>query len=233
MPKEWTKAVMAKTIDHTILKPIATSEQIRELCMEARTNRFASVCVNPAWVPLASKELSGADVLVCTVIGFPLGANATETKVEETRLAIKQGAHEVDMVINLGALKSGDLKAVEEDIRAVVHAAASVQGRGSSAAKTTVKVIIETCYLSDDEKRIACELAKKAGAHFVKTSTGFGTGGASAEDVKLMRKVVGDSMKIKASGGIRSYHDAIAMLEAGADRLGTSSGVAIVSELPE
>jgi deoxyribose-phosphate aldolase len=223
MSKEWTKSSIAKTIDHTLLKPTATAEQIRELCMEARTNHFAAVCVNPRWVSLAVKELAGSQVMVATVIGFPLGANTTEIKVEEAKLAIKQGAHEVDMVIDLGSLKSGDYRAVEEDIHGVVKA----------AGKATVKVIIETCFLSNDEKRLACEAAMKAGAHFVKTSTGFGTGGATVEDVKLMRKSVGDKMKVKASGGIRSYHDAIALLEAGADRLGTSSGVAIVSELPE
>ncbi|AEJ19067.1 deoxyribose-phosphate aldolase [Gracilinema caldarium] len=223
MSKEWTKATIAKTIDHTILKPTATAEQIRELCAEARANHFASVCVNPCWVPLVAKELNNSDVLVCTVIGFPLGANPTEIKVEETKWAVKNGAQEVDMVINIGALKGGDYKAVEEDIRAVVKA----------AGKATIKVIIETCFLSNDEKRIACEAAMKAGAHFVKTSTGFGTGGATVEDVKLMRKTVGDTMKVKASGGVRSYHDAIAMLDAGADRIGTSSGVAIVAELPE
>lgn len=223
MPKEWTKASIAKTIDHTILKPTATAEQVRELCAEARANRFASVCVNPRWVPLVAKELSGTDVLTCTVIGFPLGASATEIKVEETKLAVKQGAQEVDMVVDLGSLKAGDYRSVEDDIRAVVKA----------AGKAAVKVIIETCFLSNDEKRIACEAALKAGAHFVKTSTGFGSGGASVEDVKLMRKTVGDAMKVKASGGVRSYHDAIAMLEAGADRIGTSSGVAIVAELPE
>lgn len=223
MPREWTKASIAKTIDHTILKAIATERQIRELCVEAKANGFASVCVNPCWVPLCAKELAGSKVLVCTVIGFPLGANASAVKAEETKLAVKQGAQEVDMVINLGAAKAGDWKAVEEDIRAVVKA----------AEKATVKVIIETCYLTDAEKVHACEAAMKAGAHFVKTSTGFGTGGATADDVRLMRKTVGDKLRVKASGGIRSYHDAIQMLEAGADRLGASSGVAIVSELPE
>lgn len=223
MPREWTKATIAKTIDHTILKAIATEQQIRELCVEAKANGFASVCVNPHWVPLCAKELAGSKVLVCTVIGFPLGANASAVKAEETKLAVKQGAQEVDMVINLGAAKAGDWKAVEEDIRAVVKA----------AEKATVKVIIETCYLTDAEKVHACEAAMKAGAHFVKTSTGFGTGGATADDVRLMRKTVGDKLRVKASGGIRSYHDAIQMLEAGADRLGASSGVAIVSELPE
>ncbi len=223
MTRDWTKASLAKTIDHTVLKAIATDQQIRELCAEAKANNFASVCVNPCWVTLCAKELASSKVMVCTVIGFPLGANATATKVEETKLAIRQGAAEVDMVINIGALKSGDWKSVESDIHEVVKAAGTV----------TVKVIIETCYLTDSEKTRACELAMKAGAHFVKTSTGFGTGGATAEDVRLMRKAVGENMKIKASGGIRTYHDAIQMLEAGADRIGASSGIVIISELPE
>jgi deoxyribose-phosphate aldolase len=223
MPIAWTKETLAKTIDHTTLKAIATEEQIRELCAEARKFKFASVCVNPVWVPLCARELSGTDVLICTVIGFPLGANATEIKAEETKLAIRQGAEEVDMVINLGYAKNGDWKAVEDDIRHVVKAAGT----------TTVKVIIETCYLTDTEKIKACEAAQRAGAHFVKTSTGFGTGGATVEDVRLMRKTVGDKCKIKASGGVRTYHDAIQMLDAGADRIGASSGVSIVSELPE
>lgn len=223
MPKEWTKASIAKTIDHTILKAIATERQVRELCVEAKANGFASVCVNPCWVPLCAKELHGTKVLVCTVIGFPLGANATEIKAAEAELAVRQGADEVDMVINLGAAKAGDWKTVEEDIRQVVKA----------AGKAVVKVIIETCYLTDAEKVKSCEAAAKAGAHFVKTSTGFGTGGATADDVRLMRQTVGDRLKVKASGGIRSYHDAIQMLDAGADRLGASSGVVIVSELPE
>jgi len=234
MQDEWTKASLAKTIDHTLLKAIATAEQVRELCSEARKYGFASVCVNPCWVPLCVKELSGTDVLVCTVIGFPLGANATETKVAEARLAVSQGALEVDMVINLGAAKSGDWKAVEADIKGVVEAArAGAAGREGAAGEAIVKVIIETCYLTDAEKVKACEAAARAGARFVKTSTGFGTGGASAEDVRLMRKAVGDRLKVKASGGIRSYHDAIHMLDAGADRIGASSSVAIVSELPE
>jgi deoxyribose-phosphate aldolase len=223
MKNEWTKTSIARTIDHTILKAIATERQVRELCVEAKANGFASVCVNPCWVPLCARELSSSKVLVCTVIGFPLGANATEIKAAEAALAVKQGAEEVDMVINLGAAKAGDWKDVEEDIREVVKA----------AGKAVVKVIIETCYLTDPEKVKACEAATKAGAHFVKTSTGFGTGGASADDVRIMKKAVGDKLKIKASGGIRSYHDAIQMLDAGADRLGASSGVAIVSELPE
>ena len=223
MPKEWTKATLAKTIDHTLLKAIATEGQVRELCVEARKNGFASVCVNPYWVPICTKELAGSDVTVCTVIGFPLGANAPETKAAEARLAVTQGAREIDMVVNLGAIKSGDWRGVEDDIRGVVKA----------SGEAAVKVIIETCYLSDGEKVKACEAAAKAGARFVKTSTGFGTGGASPDDVRLMRKTVGDKLQIKASGGVRSYHDAIMMLDAGADRIGASSSIAIVSELPE
>ena len=225
MPVEWTKATLAKTIDHTLLKAIGTADQVRELCVEAKKYGFASVCVNPTWVPLCARELAGSDVMVCTVIGFPLGANSSETKASEAKLAVTQGAKEVDMVINLGLAKAGDWKGVEEDIRSVVAAAAP--------AKSTVKVIIETCYLTDAEKVKACEAAMRAGANFVKTSTGFGTGGATPEDVRLMKKTVGDKLKVKASGGIRSYHDAILMLDAGADRIGASSGVAIVSELPE
>jgi deoxyribose-phosphate aldolase len=228
MPKEWTKATLAKTIDHTLLKAIATESQVKELCVEARKYGFASVCVNPYWVSLCAKELAGSGVAVCTVIGFPLGANAPETKAAEAKLAVDRGASEVDMVINLGAVKSGDWKAVEEDIRGVVKAVGESSGRSA-----IVKVIIETCYLSDAEKVKACEVAAKSGARFVKTSTGFGTGGASVEDVKLMRKTVGEALKVKASGGIRSYHDAILMLDAGADRIGASSSVPIVSELPE
>ena len=223
MQKEWTKASLAKTIDHTLLKASATEQAIRELCAEARKYGFASVCVNPTWVELCARELAGTEVAVCTVIGFPLGANASEIKAAEARLAVAQGALEVDMVINLGAAKSGDWKAVEEDIRGVVKAAGG----------STVKTIIETCYLTDAEKVKACEAAARAGARFVKTSTGFGTGGASVEDVRLLRKTVGDKLQVKASGGIRSYHDAILMLDAGADRIGASSSIAIVSELPE
>jgi deoxyribose-phosphate aldolase len=223
MQKEWTKATLAKTIDHTLLKATATEQSVRELCAEARKFGFATVCVNPFWVELCFKELSGSGILVCSVVGFPLGANAPATKAAEARLAAAQGAREIDMVINLGAVKSADWKTVEEDIRGVVKA----------SGESIVKVIIETCYLSDAEKVKACEAAAKAGARFVKTSTGFGTGGATVEDVRLMRKTVGDRLQIKASGGIRSYHDAILMLDAGADRIGASSSIAIVSELPE
>ncbi|MCE1206422.1 MAG: deoxyribose-phosphate aldolase [Spirochaetia bacterium] len=221
MEKKWTRADIAATIDHTLLKATGTETQIRELCAEARKYRFASVCVNPAWVPLCSQELQGSEVMVCTVIGFPLGANASEIKAAEARLAVSQGAHEVDMVINIGKAKAGDWTAVENDIRAVVEA----------AGNATVKVIIETCYLTNEEKVKACQAAMKAGAHFVKTSTGFGTGGATVEDIALMRKTVGSAMKVKASGGIRTLQDALAMLKAGADRIGASAGVSIVSEI--
>lgn len=221
MPKTWTKASLAKTIDHTLLKAVGTASQVRELCSEARTFGFASVCVNPVWVPLCAQELSGSDVLVCTVIGFPLGANSSEIKAAEASLAVSQGADEVDMVMHLGAAKAGDWKAVEEDIRAVVKAAGDAH----------VKVIIETCYLTDDEKVKACEAAARAGARFVKTSTGFGTGGATVEDIRLMRKTVGDKLQVKASGGVRTCQDALAMLEVGADRIGASSSIAIVNDL--
>jgi deoxyribose-phosphate aldolase len=228
MQKEWTKAALAKTIDHSLLKAIAAEEAVRELCAEARMYGFASVCVNPCRVAICAKELSGSQVLVCAVVGFPLGANASETKAAEARLAVSRGAREVDMVINLGAAKSGDWKAVEEDIRGVVDAC-----RGGASGDALVKVIIETCYLSESEKAKACEAAARAGALCIQTSTGFGTGGAVVEDVRLIRRAMGDRLQIKASGGIRSYHDAIRMLEAGADRIGASSSIAIVSELPE
>ncbi len=224
MPKDWTKASLAKTIDHSLLKATATAEQVREICAEARKYGFAAVCVNPVWVGLCVKELAGSGVAVSTVVGFPLGAHAPEIKAAEARLAVERGADEIDMAINIGAARSGDWHAVEEEVRGVVAAA-----RGS-----IVKVIIETCYLSDPEKTKACETAARAGARCVQTSTGFGTGGATPEDVRLMKKAVGaQGVQVKASGGIRSHHDAILMLEAGADRIGASSGVVIVSELPE
>lgn len=211
---------LSKYIDHTLLKPQATKEQILALCEEAKKYDFKSVCVNPFWVATAKEALAGSDVLVCTVIGFPLGANTSEVKAFETKEAIAQGAGEVDMVINVGALKANDLQTVKEDIQAVVNEA---------KGKATSKVIIETCLLTDEEKVTACELSKEAGADFVKTSTGFSTGGATVEDIALMRKTVGPDMGVKASGGVRSYEDAMAMIEAGATRLGASSGVAIVT----
>ena len=206
-------------IDHTLLKANTTKEQIIKLCEEAKQCGFASVCVNPTWVALAAELLEGTGVKVCTVIGFPLGANAPETKAFETKDAINKGANEVDMVINIGALKDGNDELVERDIRAVVEAA---------EGKALVKVIIETCLLTEEEKVRACQLAVKAGADFVKTSTGFSTGGATVEDVALMRKTVGDKVGVKASGGVRNVDDAKAMITAGATRIGTSSGVAIV-----
>ena len=223
MPRTWTKASLAKTIDHTLLKAVGTSVQVRELCAEARTFGFASVCVNPVWVTLCAQELAGSEVLVCTVIGFPLGASHPEIKAAEARLAVSQGADEVDMVMNLGAAKAGDWKTVEEDIRGVVHVAGAA----------CVKVILETCYLTDEEKVKACEAAMKAGAHFVKTSTGFGTGGATVEDIRLLHRTVGGRLQVKASGGVRNCADALALLDAGADRIGASAGIAIVNALQE
>ena len=207
-----------KYIDHTLLKPDASQEQIETLIEEAKKYDFASVCVNPTWVNFAAQALKATDVKVCTVIGFPLGANTPELKAFETSDAIQNGANEIDMVINIGALKSRNFDLVERDIRAVVEAAKG----------TLVKVIIETCLLTDDEKVRACQLAQKAGADFVKTSTGFSTGGATVADVALMRKTVGPDMGVKASGGARSYEDALAFIKAGATRIGASSGVAIM-----
>lgn len=188
------------------------------LIEEATEHDFASVCVNPTWVAFAAQALKGTDVKVCTVIGFPLGANTPEVKAFEAEDAIQNGADEIDMVINIGALKSQDYELVEKDIRAVVEAAKG----------TLVKVIIETCLLTDDEKVKACQIAQKAGADFVKTSTGFSIGGATVADVALMRKTVGPNMGVKASGGARSYEDALAFIKAGATRIGASSGVAIM-----
>lgn len=210
---------IAKYIDHTLLKAEATEAQIAALCEEAKSFGFASVCVNPAWVSYAKEKLSGSGVKVCTVIGFPLGATTSETKVFETKNAIENGAEEVDMVINIGWLKSGRFDLVKEDIRKVAEAA---------AGKALVKVIIETCLLTEEEKVRACQLAVEAGADFVKTSTGFSVGGATVEDVRLMRETVGTKAGVKASGGIRTLEDAKKMIEAGATRLGTSSGTAIV-----
>jgi deoxyribose-phosphate aldolase len=214
---------LARYIDHTLLKPDATEEQIRRLCAEALEYNFRSVCVNPTWVSLASKQLRGSEVLTCTVVGFPLGANEAETKALEARRAIRCGAREIDMVLNIGALKSGNDALVLRDIRAVVEAC-----RDGSAV---CKVILETALLNDDEKKRACELARTARANFVKTSTGFSTGGATVADVALMADVVRPAgMEVKASGGIKSYTDARAMIEAGATRLGASASIAIVQE---
>lgn len=213
---------IAKMIDHTLLKADASKEQIEKLCAEAKEYQFASVCVNPTWVSYASELLKGTGVDVCTVIGFPLGANTPETKAFETTNAIENGATEVDMVINIGALKDGNDSLVERDIQAVVNAA---------KGKALTKVIIETSLLTDEEKVRACKLAVSAGTDFVKTSTGFSNGGATVTDIALMRKTVGPSIGVKASGGVRSAEDAKNMIEAGATRIGASSGIAIVKGL--
>jgi len=211
---------LAKYIDHTLLKPESTNGEIITLCNEAKQYEFAAVCINPHWVKVASELLRNSGVKVATVIGFPLGATTTFAKVAETRDAIANGATEVDMVINIGALKSADEKTVFQDTQQVVQAASD---------KALVKVIIETGLLTENEKQLACELAKEAGADFVKTSTGFGPGGATTADIKLMREVVGEGMGIKASGGIRDATTAQAMVDAGATRIGASAGVTIIS----
>jgi len=214
---------LARYIDHTLLKPGSTEEQVRTLCAEALEYNFRSVCINPTWVALAAELLRGSEVLTCTVVGFPLGANEPAIKAMEARRAIRNGAREIDMVINIGALKSGNDDLVFRDIQAVVEDC--VDGNA------VCKVILETALLSDDEKRRASELARRAGAHFVKTSTGFSTGGATVSDVALMAEVVrGAGMEVKASGGISSYSDAKAMIEAGATRLGASASIGIVRE---
>lgn len=211
---------LANIIDHTLLKADATNEEIVKLCAEAKEYNFASVCVNPSMVKLASEELKDCDVDVCTVIGFPLGATTSEVKAFETKNTIENGATEVDMVINIGKLKDRDLEYVKNDIQAVVDAA---------KGKALVKVIIETCYLTDEEKKIACELAVKAGTDYVKTSTGFGTGGSTPADIKLMRETVGENIGVKASGGVRCEEDAVKVIDAGATRIGASASIAIVS----
>jgi deoxyribose-phosphate aldolase len=213
---------IAKLIDHTLLKPDASQDQIAQLCYEARTHGFASVCVNPAHVKLSAQLLQGSGVPVCTVVGFPLGATPPTVKAFETQQAIRDGAREIDMVINIGALKSQDFKTVYEDISAVV--------RTAHAHDALVKVIIEAALLTDEEKVVACQIARTAGADFVKTSTGFGPGGATENDVSLMRQVVGPGIGVKAAGGVKDFHDARAMIAAGATRIGASAGVGIVKE---
>lgn len=209
-------------IDHTILKPETTKEMVRKVCDEAKLHNFASVCVNPYYVSYAKKQLERTSVKVTSVIGFPLGSTTKEVKAFEAKNAIENGADELDMVINIGALKDKEYDIVKEDIKAVVDAA---------KGKALVKVIIETCLLTDEEKEMACKLSVEAGADYVKTSTGFSTGGATVEDVKLMRKVVGPNIGVKASGGIRDTKKALEMIEAGASRIGASSSVAIVEGL--
>lgn len=213
------KMKLEKYFDHTILKPDATEEQVKKVCKEAREHGFASVCVNEYYTGLVHRELSGSGVAVCVVIGFPLGAAESEVKVFEAQRAIEKGADEIDMVINIGALKDGKYDEVRADIAAVKQA----------CRERVLKVIIETCMLTDEEKMRACELAVEAGADFVKTSTGFGSGGARVRDVALMHRAVDGKAKVKASGGIRDYNTAVAMIEAGADRLGTSATVKIIN----
>ncbi len=213
---------VAALIDHTLLKADATATEIETLCREAAEYHFATVCVNPTWVALAARRLRGSGVGVCSVVGFPLGATTADVKAYETRRAIVDGATEIDMVINVGALKSGELRLVEQDIEAVATACRT--------CGVTSKVIIEAALLTDDEKVTACTLAKAAGADFVKTSTGFGPGGATADDVALMRRVVGDTMGVKAAGGVRDLGQVQAMVAAGASRVGASAGVRIVRE---
>lgn len=213
---------IASMIDHTLLKQDATKEQVEKICAEAKEYTFASVCVNPTWVKISAELLTGTPVKVCTVIGFPLGASTPETKAFETTDAINNGAGEIDMVLNVGALKSQDLDLVKRDIESVVNAA---------KGKAIVKVILETCLLTKEEIKVASQLSKDAGADFVKTSTGFSTGGATFEDVALMREVVGPDLGVKASGGVRSLEDVQKMIEAGATRIGASSGVQIMQGL--
>lgn len=213
---------IASYIDHTLLKPESTKEQVIQLCKEAAEYEFASVCVNPSYVETAAAELKNSKVKVCTVIGFPLGASTSETKAFETKDAIEKGAEEIDMVVNIGAVKSGDSEQVKNDIQAVVDAA---------KGKAIVKVIIEASLLTDEEKVLASRLSKEAGADFVKTSTGFSTGGATVADVKLMRETVGSELGVKASGGVRSLEDVQGMIDAGASRIGASSGVQIMQGL--
>ncbi len=211
---------LAGMIDHTLLKPDATQQEVAQLCFEARKYNFASVCVNPTWVSLCAQLLQGSSAKVCTVIGFPLGATSPEVKAFETQTAIQHGATEIDMVINIGALKARDLDLVARDIRGVVEVA--------HARNIIVKVIIETALLDDEEKTIACLLSKEADADFVKTSTGFAGGGATVHDVELMRRTVGPEMGVKASGGVRTFEDAESMIKAGATRIGASAGVKII-----
>ncbi len=217
---------MAKMIDHTNLKSTSTVEDIKTLCEEAQEHEFAAVCINPIFVPLAVKLLKDTSVKVDTVIGFPLGASTSETKAFETKNAIKNGAREIDMVMNLGAFKSGADDLVKADIKAVVDATKAA----GVTSDIIVKVILETCYLDEDEIVKACEIAKDAGADFVKSSTGFGPEGARVEDISIMRKTVGRDIGVKAAGGIRNFEQALDMLDAGANRIGTSSGVTIVTD---
>ena len=215
-----SRGEMARYIDHTLLKPESKREQYDRVVSECIQYGFKSLCVNSWWVGYAARSLRGSETAVCSVVGFPLGAMSSRSKAFEAREAVSDGADEIDMVINIGALRSGDYAAVEEDIRGV---------RRAARAGILLKVILETCMLSDEEKVIGCELAKKAGADFVKTSTGFSSGGAAADDVRLMRRVVGEEMGVKASGGIRTWDSAVSMIQAGASRLGIGSSIQVMS----
>lgn len=217
-----TRAELARIIDHTQVRAQATQADITSLCAEAIANGFGAVTVNPAWTAYCAKQLAGKGVGICPTIGFPLGANTAHIKVEETRDAIRNGATEIDMVINIGALKSGFPEFIEREIRVVVNA----------AGDTPVKVILETSYLTNEEKRTACEICREAGAAYIKTSTGFGTAGATVADVALIHKTVGGALGIKAAGGIRNYRDTMALIQAGATRIGTSAGIKILAEAP-
>lgn len=217
---EYNRKNIAAIIDHTLLKADATEKDILKCCEEGKKYGFASVCIQPCYVKLAAEALKGSGVKVATVVGFPLGANLTSVKAFEAARAVEDGADELDMVLNIGALKQGNVKYVEEDIKAVVKAADGA----------VVKVILETCYLTDEEKVLACKLSKNAGAHFVKTSTGLAGGGATVEDVALMRRTVGQDLGVKAAGGIRTLESFKAMVDAGANRIGTSSGVKILED---
>ena len=220
-----SKKQLTKIIDHTLVKPTATKDAIMNLCMEAEKYGFGCICVNSEYVSLAAQMLKGTDVKVCSTVGFPFGATLAEAKAFEAKRAVENGATEIDMVINIGALKSGEYEKVKEDIKAVVDVK-------RLCGDVVVKVIIETGYLTDKEKIKACVLAKEAGADFVKTSTGL-AGGATVEDVKLMREIVGEDMGVKAAGGIRDFKQALAMIEAGADRIGTSTAVALIETFPD
>jgi deoxyribose-phosphate aldolase len=219
--RDWQS--VARMIDHTILKTDARKAQIEQLCREARQYSFASVCVQPIWVELCAELLKGSPVLTCTVAGFPQGATLSSVKLFETLAAVRQGAQEVDMVINVGALKDRNTTPIQDEIHALADACHN--------GKAHLKVIIEACLLTDDEKKLACELSVKAGADFVKTSTGMSTSGATVEDVRLMRSIVGPNIGVKAAGGIRTAQDALAMIDAGANRIGASASIAIVKEL--
>lgn len=223
----FSKEQFAKMMDHTLLKPTATRDDVIRVCEEAKRHHFATVVVFPFWVPIAARELAGTDVKAATVIGFPFGANGRASKLYESRASVTNGAQELDVVMNISALKSGEIAIVEREINELVDNTRSL-GMTEDAKRTLIKIIIETYYLTDDEKRIACKIIKDAGADFIKTSTGYAPGGATVEDIRIIREVVGADMGVKASGGIRTREDAMSMIDAGANRIGTSATVEIV-----